>query len=324
MSLAMTTSSVLQTVQTAAQGRAILDRVRTAVAQATFDPEVPVDRIRPMANQPRKYFNPDKLLRLSESIKSIGQITPGYLRMVRTDADGRDRELVDGERRWQAILMGGMPTFRAMIVQVDDEAAQFIMSVIANFNREGHTPMEVADAIRVSHEQLKLSMEEIGEMIGFSAVYCNNLYGLRRLTHEVRELLDPNRGSNRKLPVTAAIEISRLPAQYQMNVANRLLKREINLRGVHQEVISVSERHGLPVQTRWVDPHRYRLRLQEKISLVKRTNADLKKRLEEADPSVLNGWSKGALMGYRGELETAREALAASIREIDRAIRKKP
>ncbi|MGH7141568.1 MAG: ParB/RepB/Spo0J family partition protein [Minisyncoccia bacterium] len=321
--LPVSATAPIPAVETAQEGRAILERVRNAISHATYEPKVAVERIRRMWNQPRKYFNPERLLRLSESIKSVGQITPGYLRIVSPDAEQHDRELVDGERRWQAILMGGLPTFRAMIVDVDDEAAQFIMSVIANFNREGHTALEVADAIRVSHEQLKLGMQEIGEMIGFSKEYCTNLYGLRRLTPSVRDLLDPERGTNRRLPVSAAIELSRLPEHLQLPLAERLLRRDVNLRGLRNEVVNMSERHGLPIQKRTVYPNNQRHRLAEKISLVRRTTVDLQKRLEETEPSVLNGWGYGTAMVYRNELEAAQEALAASVKVVDGVVRRK-
>ena len=75
-------------VASAEEGRAILERVRIAISNATYEPKVAVERIRPMRNQPRKHFNPARLLGLSESIKAIGQITPGYLRPVPLDAEG--------------------------------------------------------------------------------------------------------------------------------------------------------------------------------------------------------------------------------------------
>src|ERR1700722_7256932 len=81
----------IPSVETAAEGRAILDRVRVAFANATYEKEVVGERIRPIPNQPRKHFNAQKLLGLSDSIKSIGQITPGYLRIVALDAEDHDR-----------------------------------------------------------------------------------------------------------------------------------------------------------------------------------------------------------------------------------------
>lgn len=210
-----------------------------------------------------------------------------------------------------------------MIVDIDDEAAQFIMSVIANFNREGHTTLEIADAIRVSHEHLKLKMDEISEMLGFSEGHCNNLYSLRKLVPQVRALLDPERGNNRRLPVSAAIKISRIPPEHQISLAARVMRREVSLRTLDDEVVSVSSRHGLPIQKRTAAPHNQRHRVEEKIGLTKRTNLDLKQRLEGIDPSVLDGWATGAAMAYQGELAIARDALAASIRLVDSVVRRK-
>lgn len=304
------------------EGRAILERVRIAISNATYT-KVPVERIRPMPHQPRKYFNPERLLRLSESIKSVGQITPGFLRIARMDSQGYDHELVDGERRWRAILMAGIPEFRAMLVDVDDVAAQYIVSIIANFNREGHTVLEIADAIRVSREQLKLDMKEIGDMIGYSEVYATNLYGLRRLVPDVRAMLEPDAPRNRRLPTTAAIEISRLPGRYQLELAQRVAQREVNLRALRGEIEQLSEKHDLPIQRRQADPHHRRQRLEEKVSVVRRAAVDLKNRLEETPMSIMLDWTLGVVMACRGELEVARGNLGSAVKVLDTVVSKK-
>jgi hypothetical protein len=105
--------STLASVESAEEGRLILERVRIAISNATYE-VVEVARIRAMPNQPRKFFNPEKISRMADSIRSVGQITPGYLRKVEPDQEGHDRELVDGERRWRSIIMAGVKTFRAM------------------------------------------------------------------------------------------------------------------------------------------------------------------------------------------------------------------
>lgn len=300
-------------VDSSEEGRAILERVRIAISNATYE-VVDVRRIRPMKGQPRTYFNKERLLKLAGSIKTVGQITPGYLREVEPDAEGRDRELVDGERRWQSILMAGIPTFRAMLVRIDDAAAQYIVSVIANFNREGHTVLEIAESIKVMHEDLKLGMQEIGDSIGFHPVYTANLYGLRRLTKTVRDMLDPEiqRDHNRQLPVTAAIEISRLPAERQEPLAWRILNRELNLRGLRKEVAQILEESGTPIQRRTQDPSNQRKTLEKKITGLRREAKDLRSRLEETPVSVLKGFG-GMVADHCSTLESTKIDIDASL-----------
>jgi ParB/RepB/Spo0J family partition protein len=299
-------------VSSAEEGRSILGRVRAAISNAAYA-DVDVRRIRPMPGQPRGYFNPDKLDRLADSIKTIGQVTPGYLRVIPLDVEGRDYELIDGERRLRAILQARVPTYRAMIVDIDDAAAQYIVSVIANFNREGHTTLEIADAIRVMHEQLKLKLSEIAESIGYSSVHTANLYSLRRLVPMVRAMLEPDAQKGRKLPTQAAIEISRLPASHQYRLAERVLQREITLRTLRDEVVQISVKHDLPVQRKILDPHAHRQMYERKADVLARGARDLKDRLEEARPKVLDDWTFANRVACLGVLENARADLDAAI-----------
>lgn len=304
------------------EGRIILERVRTAISNATYE-VVEIGRIRRMENQPRKTFNPERLLRLADSIKAAGQIMPGYLRKVEPDHENHDRELVDGERRWRSMLMAGVPTFRAMLVEIDDEAAQYVVSTIANFNREGHTALEIADSIRVMHEDLRLPLQEIANSIGFSVIYVSNLYGLRRLAPEVRALLDPEIDHNRQLPVTAAIEISKLPQETQLPLAERLMKREVNLRTLRGEAAKISREHGAPINRRAKDPSDQRKTLERKADVVARAVADLRGRFDEVHSQILTDWPSQRYVLCRAEIGKAHKDLDELIQRLD-GIRKKP
>lgn len=303
-------------VSTREEGLAILERVRVAISNAVYE-VVDISRIRAMPNQPRKHFNPERLLRLGESLKQVGQIMPGYLRAIPKDAEEHDRELIDGERRWRGALMAGVTTYRAMRVEVDDEAAGYIVSVIANFNREGHTVQEIATSIRVMHEQLKLGMREISESIGYHYNYVINLYGLCRLVPEVWVMLDPDREARKTLATTAAIEISRLPEQHQLAMAERVVNREVNLRGLREEVVTLSKKHGIPMRERTVDAHTQRLGLERKSNVVRRAAADLKSRFQTAPQPIIKDWTPANRTAARSELETAGKDIAACLKVID-------
>jgi ParB family chromosome partitioning protein len=269
-----------------------------------------------MEHQPRKTFNPERLLRLSDSIKEVGQIMPGYVRRIDRDIDDHDRELIDGERRWRAILMAEIRRYRAMLIECDDEAAQYIVSIIANFNREGHTPLEIADSIRVMHEQLKIPIEEVAKSMGFHPVYATNLYGLRRLAQQVREMLDPELDRNRQLPVTAAIELSRLPAEMQLPLALRVLSREVSLRGLRNEVVSVSKKNNIPVQKRRTNIADQRRVVERKATIIRRDVEELKVRVVEDRFAVVRGWSEGAKKAFRTEIASARVELGKILEVI--------
>ena len=68
------------------------------------DTKLPIERIRPNPEQPRRNFTPEALEELAASIKEKGIIQP---LIVRADPnhDG-DYQMVAGERRWRASQMG--------------------------------------------------------------------------------------------------------------------------------------------------------------------------------------------------------------------------
>jgi ParB family transcriptional regulator, chromosome partitioning protein len=107
---------------------------------------IPVKQIRPFVNQPRKYFDPVALDELMYSILEIGQKTPISVKPISGDP-AFTYELIDGERRLKAHQKAELPTIIAYICVVTDDGEQFVQSVVSNFCREGHRPMETAYAI---------------------------------------------------------------------------------------------------------------------------------------------------------------------------------
>ena len=63
---------------------------------------IDIDKIDPSPFQVRKYFDPDKLKELGESIQREGLIEPI---VVRLKLKGRRYEIIAGERRFRAILV---------------------------------------------------------------------------------------------------------------------------------------------------------------------------------------------------------------------------
>jgi hypothetical protein len=171
------------------------------------------------------------------------------------------------------------------------------------------------------HEQLKLGMKEIGASIGFHPVYITNLYGLRRLTPFVRAMMDPELDNNRQLSVTAAIEICRLPEEHQGPLALRVIRREVNLRTLRDEVIRLSNQHGIPVKERAPDAADQRRAIERKIDLSRRQVGDLKGRLTQTPMRFLTEWGSRKLIACRVELVRTRDDIDASLKILDQVMR---
>jgi ParB/RepB/Spo0J family partition protein len=234
----------------------VLARVKAAMASSVL---VSVDpsRIRPMPGQPRDFFSESGLASLRQSIRQVGQIQAGIIREVHDDSGDAEYELLDGERRWRAVCQESIPTYRAQLVVIDDVAAPYMVAAIANFNREGHTPTEISDAIhKLRTGPIKVPLRAVAEIFGFTELWAGQMHGLQNLHPEVRAMLQPNQPKDKILPLTAAIHISKLDADLQLGLAVKVQAREISLARLRAAVVETGLAHGKPVRTREIEPRK--------------------------------------------------------------------
>ena len=103
-----------------------------------------VDAIRANPDQPRKYFEPEALRELAESIGRYGILQP---LTVRRGEDGY--ELIAGERRLRAAKLAGLREVPCLAVRSDEEESA-LLSLIENLQRQDlHYMEEAAQADRV-------------------------------------------------------------------------------------------------------------------------------------------------------------------------------
>lgn len=251
----------------------LLARAKQALDSAR-EVAVPVTDIRPFPDQPRKYFNPDSIRRLSESIGAGGQTTSG---MIREKPGATPFELIDGERRWRAIFQipeDRRPLYKARLIEAEDDVVQYLISGIANFNRDGHTPLEVMETID-RLVKFGLTIKEISGVLGISEHWTYQMHGLKKLTSEVRVLLDPTRGKRDLLPVAAAIQISKIEGRLQLALAERVLRKEVSLSKLRGEVVRVAKKEGAAIRVRDVSPLKRWASLVSKIQVANRQLMDV-------------------------------------------------
>ncbi|OGI22131.1 MAG: hypothetical protein A2808_03865 [Candidatus Moranbacteria bacterium RIFCSPHIGHO2_01_FULL_55_24] len=284
---------------------ALLAKAQTAMASGR-EIRVAPDTLRPLPDQPRKFFNQEGLLRLGNSMKTIGQLQPGIIRRV--PPDGKvEYELLDGERRWRAAKMAGL-AYRATLVDLDDEAVPFIIAAVANFNREGHTPTEVSDSI-AHMANLTIPMEEIASLLGISPFWAYQIHGLQKLHPDVRDMLDPTLPKDKMLPVTAAIQISKVDIRLQRDLAEKVLSRTISVRNLRQEAVSASKKAGLYIREREMtrEPRKQWELIKSSMQQLLRTSQDLQGLLKEGGiENALKGRSQVEIWTILNGLEEAR------------------
>jgi ParB family chromosome partitioning protein len=147
--------------------------------------QIAVELIVANPNQPRRSFEEDSLLALSESIRARGVLQPV---LVRPLVDGR-YELIAGERRWRAARMAQLETMPALVRRHDD-AASLELALIENMAREDLNPVEEARACVALVEELGMTREDVGLRVGRSRVAVSNLIRLLDLPDEALELIE--------------------------------------------------------------------------------------------------------------------------------------
>lgn len=250
----------------------LLARVKKALS-SSVEVSVSAEDIRPFPDQPRTYFNAEGIERLSASIDAGGQTTSG---MIRENTGETRYELVDGERRWRAIQLipeSRRPLYKAKLIEADDDVVRYLIAGIANFNREGHTAIEVMETIdRLSG--FDLPMREIANLLGISEMWAGQMKGLKNLEPRVIALLDPTRPRSDQLPITAAIQISKIEPRLQLSLAERILTKDLTIGRLRGEVIRVAKREGSVIRLREVSPLKQWESTINKIEVVARTAGD--------------------------------------------------
>lgn len=284
----------------------ILDRVKQALAASTFEASVDPSKIRPLRGQPRTVFNPVRLQRLRASMLESGQIQPITLRRIPRDEEGHEYELVDGERRWRAATEG-LPIImlRAMVVTIDDEAAQYVIAVLSNFNREEHTPLETCDAIVKMHEGLMMPMNAIAKMFGKSELWVNQRYGLRRLVPEVREMLDPELPEQEQLSIVAAIRISQKTPETQLRTARQVMRGEMHVNQIRADALERGEAVNVYQRT---PAHQIELLASNAVA-VRRLVDKLKSTLDSTDATTLDAATPARRQALRAHLGVVSETI---------------
>lgn len=133
----------------------------TDINNAASPQSMPLEQITLPPNQPRRYFDPEALKQLTESIKQHGILQPLLVRPV---ADGK-HELVAGERRYRAATELALTEVPVVIKELDDNAA-FQLALVENLLREDLNPVEETEAIlQLLAFKLSLSVDKIAPLL---------------------------------------------------------------------------------------------------------------------------------------------------------------
>ena len=196
--------------------------------------------IRPFKGQPREYFDQGALSDLSRSIRAAGQQVPITVKPITGDERHR-YELVDGQRRWHAVGILKWPTIKAWVRDdLGSSEDQFLSSVIANFSREGHSPIEIAKAIRRIRNRPEVKampsktrqVEAVAEIFGRSTVWVYQYESFLSLHPSIQALMHPERPEKMRLGFQSALAIVQLPEDAQAELAMKLGDKKFRFKEV--------------------------------------------------------------------------------------------
>ena len=143
-----------------------------------------IDRIVTNSNQPRKYFDNEKMSELKDSIKNSGLIQPITVRKI---SNGK-YEIIAGERRYRACRELGMENISAIEISAGD-ARGYELSVLENIQREDLNPIEEAESYLMLMEVYGYTQEKLSEKLGKTRSSLSNKMRILKLPGSVKEMV---------------------------------------------------------------------------------------------------------------------------------------
>ncbi|MDR0949634.1 MAG: ParB/RepB/Spo0J family partition protein [Lachnospiraceae bacterium] len=185
---------------------------------------VKITRIEPNREQPRKNFDEDALLELSESIKQFGMLQPILVQ------DRKEYlQIIAGERRWRAAKIAGLKEVPVIIKNYTDQEIVEI-SLIENIQREDLNPIEEAQAFKRLLSEFHLKQDEIADRVSKSRAAVTNSIRLLKLCTKVQEMLIENLISTGHARALLAIEVP----DEQYKLAQRVVDEKLSVRDIEK------------------------------------------------------------------------------------------
>ncbi len=191
---------------------------------------IPIEKIQPNINQPRKTFSEEELTELKNSIESKGLLQPIIVR-----EKGGYYEIVAGERRWRAAQLAQLHEIPALIKELTDIEVLEI-AIIENIQRSNLNPYEEALGYKQLLEKFNYTQEELASNLGKSRVYITNLTRLLNLPDSVLKFLKDGK-------LTAGHARALIGVDKALEIAKSIVKNELSVRETERLVKEFSKKN---------------------------------------------------------------------------------
>lgn len=227
----------------------IADKVGTSNEKTDAKNEVMVNinKVEPNKEQPRKNFDEDALLELSESIKQFGVLQPLLV------VDRKDYyEIIAGERRWRAAKMAVLKKVPVIIKDLTEQEIVEI-SLIENIQRENLNPIEEAIAYKRLLNEFNLKQDEVAERVSKSRTAVTNSMRLLKLCDKVQQMVIDDMISTGH--ARALLGITDEEKQYTL--AQKIFDEKISVRDTEKLVKKMQKQKNAPAKE--VNPEKKKL-----------------------------------------------------------------
>lgn len=198
--------------------------IKEVIVKEPAETKVRISQVEPNKSQPRKMFDEDALIELSESIKQYGVLQP--LLVQKKD---NYYEIIAGERRWRAAKLAGVKEIPVIIKDYSDQQVVEI-ALIENIQREDLNPIEEAQAYQRLIKEYRLKQDEVAEKVSKSRAAITNSLRLLKLDPRVQEMVMEGKLSNGHARTIIGIE----DGDKQYLIAQKIFDEKLSVREVEK------------------------------------------------------------------------------------------
>ena len=157
--------------------------VETPAAKSPYQ-MLPIHKVEPNPDQPRKDFDPEELQSLADSIATHGVVQPLTVRGLPNGY----YQIIAGERRWRAARLAEVKEIPAVIMEADDRKVMEL-ALIENLQRQDLNPVEEAMGYQTLMQEYGMTQEDAAKQVGKSRPAVANALRLLNLSNKVLEMV---------------------------------------------------------------------------------------------------------------------------------------
>jgi len=181
---------------------------------------LPIEKLAPNPDQPRRDFDRDELESLAASIREKGIIQP---LIVRADPENSNSyQIVAGERRWRAAQMAQQHEVPVLVRELSGSEVLEI-AIIENIQRTDLNPIEEASGYKQLMERFEHTQEMLSQTVAKSRSHIANLLRLLNLPEDVQKFVKAGQLSAGH---ARALVVSEDPS----GLAKQVIERDLSVR----------------------------------------------------------------------------------------------